>query len=726
MSGEQRLAHSNPEHVAPAPLGAAHRLLLTAACALLAACGQAPELEAPVRAQNVDTAHIGLFEQDAGAWLSNGRTYGEQRYSPLDRINARNIAMLGLAWEADLQSPRFGIEASPLIANGMLYVSSTWGRVFAFDARTGERRWTYDPQVPGEWLRNGCCKPVNRGVALWRDKVYVGAFDGRLIALDARTGREIWRVDTTDRRPHYTITGAPRVIKGKVIIGNGGADFGVRGFFSAYDAESGTLAWRFYVVPGDPKNGFEHSELAAAAKTWDPNRDWSIGGGGTAWDSFSYDPQLDLLYVGTGNAGPHDPRVRNPAGGDNLFVSSILAIRPDTGRLVWHYQTTPGDQWDFTATQNMVLADLQIGGRLRKVLMQAPKNGFFYVLDRQTGELLSAEKYVRVNWADRVDLATGRPVASAAGDYTQGVRLVFPSPYGGHNWMPMSFSPRTGLVYIPARDIGWVWGANGPTWFYEGYDLSLVTKEDVRQRTRGMLIAWDPVAAKPAWSVTQATLSNGGALATAGGLVVQGTEDGYIRFHDANNGKLLHEILVGTGIVAPPVSYAIDGEQYIAVAAGWNGVKTEPRSQAAEPPYDNAGRLLVFKLGGELVRVAERRPPPAFISVDTAQPAARVAAGSRLYFTHCANCHGVVGEGTVFPDLRRMSPGTYDAFDAIVRGGLLRAGGMASFADVLSADDAVNIRAFIVDSAQRAKRGDMPAAKADSSSRPKPMSPIAS
>ena len=366
--------------------------LLAACLALLAGCQAKDSNESRLAVQNVDGAAIGLFEQRADSWLSNGRSYDEQRYSPLDAINVGNVGNIGLAWEADLRSPRFGSEATPIVIDGVLYVSSSWSRVFAFEARTGRPLWTYDPRVPGEWLRNGCCKPVNRGVAVWKGKVYVGAFDGRLIALDALTGQELWSADTTQRQPLYTITGAPRVVKGKVIIGNGGGDFGVRGYFSAYDADTGKLAWRFYVVPGDPQKGFEHPELEFAAKTWDPHRDWSIGGGGTVWDSFSYDPHLDLLYVGTGNAGPYDPRARSPAGGDNLFVASILAIKPDTGRLEWHYQTTPGDKWDFTATQNMVLADLEIKGRMRKVLMQEPKNGFFYILDRTSGELLSAQR----------------------------------------------------------------------------------------------------------------------------------------------------------------------------------------------------------------------------------------------------------------------------------------------------------------------------------------------
>jgi len=687
--------------------------------ACLAACS-GDRHESTVKAEPhpalaVDGSAIGLFAQHPDQWLSTGRTYSEQHYSPLEQITTANVAQLGAAWEADLSSPRFGIEATPVMADGVLYVSSSWGRVFAFDAATGRQLWFYDAKVQGAWLRQGCCKPVNRGVAIWKGRVFVAAFDGRLIALDAATGREVWSTDTTGHQPAYTITGAPRVVKGKVIIGNAGADFGVRGYFSAYDAETGSLVWRFYVVPGDPKKGFEHPELAQAAQTWDPNRDWSIGGGGNAWDSFSYDPELDLLYVGTGNAGPWDPRVRNPGGGDSLFVSSILAIKSDTGRLAWHYQTTPADMWDYNATQNIVLADLDVEGRTRKVLMQAPKNGFFYVLDRATGELIAADKFVRVNWAERVDLKSGRPIPTGAADYTKGVKLVFPSPYGGHNWQPMSFSPKTGLVYIPARDIGWVWGAATATWFYQGFDLRKLTKEDVLKQTQGLLIAWDPVARKPAWAVQQKTITNGGTLVTAGGVVVQGTEDGYIRCYDAASGKLLHELFVGTGIVAAPISYSVGGVQYVALTAGWNGVKTTPDDATTPAAYDNAGRLIVLKLGGGPARVAQQKPLPSFFDDDTPQPLSAVKAGAHLYYTYCYVCHSVVGESGVMPDLRRMSHSTYEIFDQIVSGGALEGAGMASFADVLKSEDVANIRSYVVDWAQRSRRGE-PALQLDTGS----------
>jgi len=646
------------------------------------------------------------LEQAAHApddWLTTGRTHGEQRYSPLAQIKPANVGRLGLAWEASLESFDFGVEATPLVADGRLFVTSTWSRVFAFEAATGKRLWAFDPEVPRDWLRQGCCKAVNRGVAFWKDKVYVGAFDGRLIALDAATGRQVWSADTTGRKPLYTITGAPRVVRGKVIIGNGGGDFGVRGYISAYDAETGKLAWRFFITPRKPGTPQEHPELETAVKTWDPNRDWSVGGGGNAWDSFSYDPKLDLLYVGTGNAGPYDPRRRNPGGGDSLYVSSILALRPDTGRLVWSYQTTPGDQWDFTATANMVLAELEIGGRPRKVLMQAPKNGFFYVLDRATGELLSAEKYVRTTWADRVDLKTGRPVLSPAADYTKGRALLFPSPYGGHNWQPMAFSPRTGLVYIPAQDLGWVWDPKSPTWFYRGPDGSRLAPIEATKGARGRLIAWDPRTGRPAWVAAQAEPMNGGALVTGGDLVVQGTADGYIDLRDAVGGRILRRIRVGTGVVAAPISYRLRGVQYIAVAAGWNGVRIDPEPVGAPAPYLNDGRLIVLKLDGGPVSVAQRRPAPAPLMVGAGrQPSELVARGHGLYLANCARCHGFSGERTPFPDLRRMRPETAEAFDDIVLRGAYRAGGMASFADVLGPHDAQAIKAYLIDWAARA------------------------
>ena len=368
-------------------------LLVFGACSPAETAAPAPEQTGAI-AGNADTIKV-----NAGDWPLHGRTYDESRHSPLDAINTETVGELGLAWYHDMDTRR-GQEATPIVIDGVIYVTSAWSKVHAFDARTGDLLWQYDPEVPGEWAVRGCCDVVNRGVAYHDGKIFFGTFDGRLIALDATDGSPVWEIDTiTDRDKFYTITGAPRVVKGRVLIGNGGGEFGVRGYVSAYDAQTGELDWRFYTVPGNPDAPFENPILEMAAETW-TDEWWKLGGGGTVWDSMAYDAELDLLYIGVGNGSPWNPKFRSPEGGDNLFLSSIVALRPDTGEYVWHFQTTPGDQWDFTATQQMILADMEIEGAPRKVLMQAPKNGFFYVIDRETGAFISAEPFVPVTWAD--------------------------------------------------------------------------------------------------------------------------------------------------------------------------------------------------------------------------------------------------------------------------------------------------------------------------------------
>jgi quinohemoprotein ethanol dehydrogenase len=389
---------------------------------------------------------------EAGNWLTHGRTTSEQRYSPLALINESNVGQLGLAWSYKLDIDR-GTEATPLIDNGVMFTTGAYSIVYALDAKSGKLLWKYDPSVPRTYAAKACCDAVNRGVALWQGRVYVGTLDGYLVALSAETGKVIWRTDTLITRSRaYTITGAPRIADGKVVIGNGGAEFGVRGYVSSYDASTGKLVWRFFTVPGDPSKPFESEAMRLAAKTWKGDRWWTYGGGGTVWDSMAYDADLGLLYIGVGNGSPWNRSYRSPGGGDNLFLSSIVALKADSGQYAWHYQTTPGDSWDFTATQHLILADLPINGRMRQLILQAPKNGFFYVLDRKTGELLSAEKYVQVTWATGVDLKTGRPVEDpAVADFSKEPKLVWPSPYGGHNWQPMAFHPGTKLIYIPRR-----------------------------------------------------------------------------------------------------------------------------------------------------------------------------------------------------------------------------------------------------------------------------------
>ena len=522
-----------------------------------------------------------LREVPAEEWLSNGRDYAETRHSPLDLIDTDNVGGLAPAWSYDTDSTGT-LEATPLIADGVMYGTTTWNSVFALDARTGEELWRWDAGIPrGPGGPHLCCGPVNRGAALYAGKVYVGLLDGRLVALDAENGRVVWSVQTTPRDDEYSITGAPRVVKGKVVIGNGGAEFGVRGYFTAYDAETGEQAWRFHTVPGNPADGFESDALARAAETW-TGEWWELGGGGTVWDAFAYDPEEDLLYVGTGNGGPWTQTLRSPGGGDNLYLSSILAVRPDDGGLVWYYQTTPGDEWDYTAVQPMILAELTIEGRQRKVLMQAPKNGFFYVIDRVTGAFISAEAFAEVNWAEGVDPETGRPIEAANARYSRtGPAWLWPSPYGAHNWQGMSWNPATGLVYIP--------GQNGNNYFavntaYEyqfgrsntgligrgGAPEGFVRPPNPGMPNRGgFLVAWDPVAQEERWRIA-GDGSHGGTLSTGGGLLFVGKADGRFQALDAETGETLWEAATAPG-PGQPVTYALDGRQYVSVMAGRGG-----------------------------------------------------------------------------------------------------------------------------------------------------------
>ena len=428
-----------------------NKVILFLIISLLSACSNQPPRWAEINDESLLNA-----DDTPSDWLSYGRNYQENRHSPLNQINKTTIDSLGLAWSINIGTKR-GIEATPIVANGIMYFTSTWSKVHAVDVRKGKILWTYDPGVPREWGEKVCCDVVNRGVAIYKNRIFVGSLDGRLIALNAKTGEKEWEVLTVDQNKPYSITGAPRIIKGKVIIGNGGADLGVRGYLTAYDAMTGKQDWRFYCVPGNPNEPFESEEMAIAAKTW-TGEWWKYGGGGTPWDAMAFDPLLNLIYVGTGNGAPWNRDIRSPGGGDNLYLSSIVALNPDNGRLVWHYQTTPGDTWDYTATQHIILADIKIEGIERKVLMQAPKNGFFYVLDRSDGSFISAEPYVYTNWAKEIDKETGRPIETEFARYPNMNAQIAPSAGGGHNWQPMAFNPKTGLVYIPAREEGMFFG----------------------------------------------------------------------------------------------------------------------------------------------------------------------------------------------------------------------------------------------------------------------------
>ncbi|HZF86775.1 MAG TPA: PQQ-dependent dehydrogenase, methanol/ethanol family, partial [Burkholderiaceae bacterium] len=467
---------------------------------------------AAAAAKKVDGNFIRSNAAKTPDWPSVGLDYAETRYSRLNQIDTGNVKQLGLVWSYNLESTR-GVEATPLVVDGVMYVTASWSVVHAIDARTGQKIWTFDPQVDRSKGFRGCCDVVNRGVALWQGKVYVGAYDGRLIALDAATGQKVWEKNTIDGQSgSYTITGAPRVFKGKVIIGNGGAEYGVRGYITAYDAATGEQKWRWFTVPGDPSKPFEDASMEKAAKTWDPDgKWWQAGGGGTVWDTMAFDPELNTMYIGTGNGSPWSHRKRSPKGGDNLYLASIVALDPDTGKYKWHYQETPGDNWDYTSTQPMILADVKIGGKARKVILHAPKNGFFFVIDRTNGQFISAKNFVEVNWASGYD-SKGRPIEIAAARDVAKPYDAIPGPFGAHNWHPMSFNPQTGLVYLPAQhvplnlmdDKDWKFNESAPLRPHSdmGWNTAkFVNAEPPKSKPMGRLVAWDPVAQKEAWGV---------------------------------------------------------------------------------------------------------------------------------------------------------------------------------------------------------------------------------
>ena len=671
---------------------------------LIFSCGEAVDSKNPL----ID------FNSSPNEWLLHGRTYAEERHSPLDQINTSNVDQIGLSWSFETGTNR-GHETTPIVKDGVMFITAPWSVVHALDAKTGDLLWTHDPQVERAWANNACCDVVNRGVALYENSIFFGTIDGRLISLDKDTGTENWSILTIDKSRPYTITGAPRIVKGNVIIGNGGGEFGVRGYVTAYDVDSGDELWRFYTVPGNPNEPFESPEMEIAAKTWSGGKWWEYGGGGTVWDSMAYDPALDTLYIGTGNGSPWNRYVRSPGGGDNLYLSSIVALDPDTGDYKWHYQTTPGDSWDYTATQHMILADLEINGQMRKVIMQAPKNGFFYVIDRTNGELISAENYVPINWATHVDMETGRPVENPANNYFDTPALTTPGPLGGHNWQPMAFNPDTGLVYIPAQEMLFVYSHdkdfeyNPKTWNTgQQIEMTYLPKNPdelamVDKATFGYLLAWDPIAQKEVWREQYQRPWSGGLLSTAGDLVLQGTSDGRFIAFDAASGEILWSVDTGQGIIAPPITYMIDEEQYIAIQVGYGGAYALAGAfpSANKNPAQN-GRMLVFKLGGEemsppVQSIAQVNPVVPSMTTD----ALTIARGEYEYHEHCQFCHGagVIGGG-VIPDLRYLDEVGHKTFLGVILGGMHSEKGMASFKDVLSLEQANQIQAYIISQAK--------------------------
>jgi quinohemoprotein ethanol dehydrogenase len=687
---------------------------LAAVAATLALVAGAQVAAAADTAANVNTKRMMDPAATAANWMSVGGTYAEQHYSPLTQINKDNVAQLGLSWFADYDT-NLTQAGTPLEIDGVIYVSTAWNHLYAFDARSGKTLWEYNARVPGAWIRNVCCGIVNRGIAAWNGKIYMGTLDGRLVAINAQTGKEVWSVLTIDPTKHYSITVAPRVAKGKVLIGESGGEYGVRGYLSAYDAETGKLDWRFYTVPGDPKDGFENAAMKMAAKTWGGEW-WKLGGGGTVWDAIVFDPVTNLVYFGVGNGTPWNDHFRDPTTNDDLFLASIVAVNVDTGQYVWHYQETPADTWDYDAVSPLSVVDMKIKGKQRRVLLQPSKNGFFYVIEARTGKLLNATPFVDVNWADGVDLKTGRPRTRADARYSEGKPIdLSPGVQGAHGWHSNAYSPLTGLLYVPTQ-IATFPMVFDPTYTPNpiGYNLGIDfgaqltyyrAHPDEANVFVGYLQAIDPATGKKVWGGPKNQGPTGGAVATAGGVVFQGggTSDEFHAF-DATSGNVLWTGQTQAAVLSAPITYEVAGKQYVAVSVGGGA---GPGAGGADYYAPNYSRMLVYAVGGT-AQLPPTQPytPRALLPPPATASATQVQQGEQLYARNCAACHGDRGQvrGANFPDLTRTPLlWTQPGFDAVVLQGVLSDKGMASFAEALKPADTELIRGFIIDQANQLK-----------------------
>ena len=643
-------------------------------------------------------------KSNTSEWLAYGRTHSQERFSPSKDINIETVSKLKVDWFLDLPND-VGLVSTPLVVDGILYFVGTMNIVRAVNAVTGELLWVYDPKVADAikgkrqagWVHN-------RGISFSHNKIFGASWDGRLFALDHKTGEELWITTTFDPSSPLYITGAPIAFKDKVLIGNGGTENGPsRGWVTAFDQETGEEAWKFYIVPGNPADGFENKAMEMAAKTW-TGEWWKHGGGGNAWHGFTYDAELDVLYIGTGNGSPWNQKIRSPDGGDNLFLSSIVALDPDTGEYKWHYQTTPGETWDYNSNMDIVLTDLTIEGKETKVILHAPKNGFFYVINRETGKLISAEPMVKTTWASHIDMKTGRPVELPNARFTEGSIDITPSPIGAHSWHPMSHNPETGLTYIPIIHEALSYDDEGidllnyqTVDFRGGVGVNLGNAAPPEEHT-GSLVAWDPVAQKPAWSIPQEQTWNAGTLTTAGNLVFQGESNGMFNAYNAKTGEKLWSFDCGLGISAPPITYTINGPQYISLLVGfggaWAGLGTSPYGWSYGV---QTRRLITFSLDGRAIMptLAPKHFAEPVVDVEFVIDELLADKGASLY-SDCGACHGpdLIAKGMA-PDLRASSiPLSASSFASVVKDGILTSRAMPAFPQY-SEQDLEALRHFI-------------------------------